>query len=157
MKIYKDYEPIPEYPIGNNRADVFLKSLSVAIEAQCSKISFKDFIKRNKEYNKQDIYILWVFNESLLSENISVIFKEAMKMYYGRIYIYKKGRVYPQYFKPVCKWVEANGFGGGYFKWYKRKKELIRGPKVDLLNFFTKENGEHKIMRFYDRFIKNED
>ena len=92
----KKYKP-DSIMVGNQKPDVLLEisDKQVAIECQCSKISFEQFENRTQNYTNKGIYVLWLLGKKYFpegcfyksaSKRVSVVEKELHYLNYGQIY-----------------------------------------------------------------------
>ncbi|MFX1356410.1 MAG: competence protein CoiA family protein [Promethearchaeota archaeon] len=161
---------ILEYCIGKRIADIYLKlkdGKEIIIEIQRSKIKVEDIKQRTKEYNDNDLYVIWIldgisFNKyPCYEEGISLtkIEKELHKMYRGRVYYMntKKDRIitplFPLHFAPYyeCRKITPN------FCVYSKSKinsTIIPGTLTSL-NITTFRNYGYKLARFLDPNVRN--
>lgn len=133
---------------------------NIAIEVQYSPVSYKDFIERTVNYRLHNIYVLWIFEWHLLKENVSDFLKKAHEIYFGRIYVYKNGVIFPVHLKSTGVYKRTIN-GELYWKYYKKKKKFLFGEKLCDFNLFTTKNNwkenNFNIAMFYDNiFWKNE-
>jgi competence CoiA-like predicted nuclease len=147
---YKEFNPITEYKIGSNIADVFVRDLNLSIECQFSNIQLKDWIERNRRYEENGIRVLWIFHSNLLKKRISVLFKHIKNINYQRIYFYINGKIIPIYYKPTGRWIENNFVGDSYYKWYKTIKDVFYGKEI--IQFDVIDILETNLVRFYDKY-----
>lgn len=143
---YKSFNPELEYKTGNNIADIYVKDFNLAIEVQCSKISLEDFKRRNDSYKADGVNVIWIFNQRLLSEYLSELFRYITTKNFGRVYFYHNRNVFPVYYLPMWVWIEY----GGYWKKNKKKKKLHIGENINNFNIFLKE--EFEFPRFFDKY-----
>jgi len=141
-----------EVGLGFARPDIYCEKSStfkVAIEVQHSPISYEKFLERTVNYRKNNIHVLWIFDDCLLKElkeknraafprwgKISNILKKAHELYYGKVYIYKFGGIFPVHFSEEGRWIDDYKEYSGYYKIYKKIKKLSFGNKID--NFLPK-------------------
>jgi len=155
-----------EVNLGFAIPDIYIPKEKIAIEVQRSELSYKKFIERTENYTKNGIYVLWVFHEDLVKENVSNTLKKAHEIYYGRIYVFKewtivhkesqeketKETIYPVHFVSKGRFLE--GLYGSYFKYYKRKKDFLFGEiikdKCLLRSNNTWEDNNYLIAKFKD-------
>jgi len=91
--IYKKYKP-DSIMIGDQKPDILLELVSqkVAVEIQCSSISYEKWLERTKKYAKKGIFVFWVFGQNFLEnmegneKRISRVEKEIHYLNYGRNY-----------------------------------------------------------------------
>jgi competence CoiA-like predicted nuclease len=156
MKFFlKDKLPhlIIEYNLGFAIADLYDKIDNVAIEVQHSPISKDKFLERTKNYSNNGISVLWIFDNCLLKENCPEFLREAHKLYFGRIYVYKKEKIYPVHFERIEREIKINTdfsdiipeyydeFGDGYItSFYKLKREYLFYKEVNYYLFIKTYN-----------------
>jgi len=156
IKADKKYIP-DSIMVNGRRPDVLMETngRKIAIECQCSKISYEDWRIRTEEYSLEGIYVLWLFGNKYFEsieddeKRISIVEREAHKLYFGRIYcVDYDGDIllYPVHFKPIYR--ENEDWGG---RWLKSKKELDYGKIIKNYNLLLVENGGCKLARFYDK------
>lgn len=163
-----------EVGLGFARPDLYKDS--IAIEVQHSPLTYYKFMERTKNYADNNIYVLWIFDEVLIGDLISQFIKKAHEIYFGRIYVYKEGKIYPLHLSPVQRYVEEferkvytdfeewknNGFEseyetvGGYWKTLKNTKEKIWGNSINNIKTILKtennwRDNNFKIARFTDK------
>lgn len=157
-----------EYPLGFARPDIYIPNERIAIEVQNSSLTLKKFKERTENYTKNNIYVLWIFDYRLMNRNKPPAFiKEAHKIYLGRIYVYVPGceefesHIKPVHFSSAGRIVEIPEFDengriisfDGYYKYYKREKNLSAGDWIkdfSILKIINPYNNL-KIARFYDK------
>ena len=160
----KKYKP-DSFFIGDQKPDVFIedKVKKIAVEVQCSKISYGEWWNRTKKYSEKGIYVLWIFgnnycpklkklcnqNNKYAEKRISIIEKEMHRLNYGKVY-------YFQFTNQVS--IEAIHFEGVYREsehsmyegvWLKNTKSL-KFKSLPSLNIRTFTNEGLNIAGFYD-------
>ncbi len=157
-----------EYPLGFARPDIYIPKERVAIEVQNSSLTLKKFKERTENYTKNDIYVLWIFDYRLMNRSKPPAFmKDAHKIYLGRVYIYVpkceefNSHIKPVHFSSTGRIVEVpefNEYGkiisfDGYYKYYKREKNLSAGNWIKNFSILKVINpyNKIKIARFYDK------
>lgn len=152
-----------EVPLDFGTPDLLDNKRKVAIEVQHSSLYHADFMERTRNYNKEGYYPLWIFDWKLISNYIyenkklhskirlPEFLKKAHKLYYGRIYCLKDDELYPLHFAPLQRWVKEFKQYGGYWKYYKRRKVLMRGKEIINYSVLRTENNKMNIARFYDK------
>jgi competence CoiA-like predicted nuclease len=159
-----------EIPLGFARPDLFKED--VAIEVQHSPISYESFLERTNNYSKNNIYVLWIFDNCLLKENVSESLKKAHEIYFGRIYIYRNNiegstkwsdRIMPVHFEGKKRTVKTGGYYNdgeyieeSYFEaYYKKKRTFNFGEGINLFDLITSVNtwkgNNFKIAMFQDK------
>ncbi len=164
-----------EYNLGFAIPDLYNKERKIAIEVQHSKISKEKFIERTQNYKDNGIYVLWIFDCTLLKENKNVadFLREAHKIYFGRIYIYqgkigdercitpihfeKKERkiiINTDYCEVTPEYIDEHG-NEYIIGIYKLKRDFIFGNKItDFSLILTKNDwrdNDYLIAKFNDR------
>jgi competence CoiA-like predicted nuclease len=129
------------------RPDIYLFDKKIAIEVQHSNLTEAIFLYRTKRYTDNDISVIWIFDESLLGENISRMLKKAHELYFGRIYVYRKNPegIYPIHFESKGRWVDGyyspeGEYYDGYYKYYKNKRSLNQHPMINNFEFNLNRN-----------------
>jgi competence CoiA-like predicted nuclease len=161
---FKEHNPELELNMGDNIADVYVHDLNLAIEVQYSPISLKVWKERTQKYWDNDINVMWIFHKTLLSNRLNELFKHIKKINYGCIYFYIERQVIPVYYKSSKRWVEEfDSFEtgetyGGYWKYYKLKKELVLGSNVSdkMWDMNFPINGLTNYGYHYPKELKNE-
>jgi len=98
---YEKYIPDSVF-IGNQKPDIYIEGKTskqkIAIEIQCSPITYEKFMERTKGYAEKGIYVFWVFGEKWFSKKykyaetgktekkINVVEKKLHQLNYGRVY-----------------------------------------------------------------------
>lgn len=133
-----------EYPIaGTDRvADVYArirdKQQAIVVEIQKTPISRSEIVARTMSYFSKDIAVLWVIPATvadLQKKCKDGLFSMYSPSDYERwIHGYNRGRIYfydyerdlilEARFLPVERYVEETQWGGGYWTFYKRYKNL---------------------------------
>lgn len=168
-KLYLKKENL-EVSLGFARPDIYIPEKKIAIELQNSPLSLKKFKERIENYNKNNIYVLWVFNYRLIRGNKPPAFiKEAHKIFLGRVYVYVppsnefEAHIKPVHFYPTGRMVSfpefddygniTNYYGQEFFKYYKKQKNLCDGEDINNFSILTILNpyNQIKIARFYDK------
>jgi len=92
LKADKKYYPDSVF-IGNQKPDLLIEQegKQIAIEVQCSKISYEDFIQRSQDYAKKGIHVFWIlgnkyFKGDKLRKRVSVVEKALHQLHFGWIY-----------------------------------------------------------------------
>ena len=139
-----------EVPLGFARPDLYLQCKKIAIEVQHSNLNYQKFIERTKNYTKNDIAVLWIFDSVFLKTDvIGVVLKKAHELYFGRVYVFKENNIYPVHFKTTGRIVSIyyddpetpyEERFGSYYKNYKRKKLFDFGEKITNFNFKIQRN-----------------
>lgn len=157
------------------KPDLFIANDNIAIEVQKSNITKKKFLERCYNYTKNKIAVMWIFHDSLFSEdnnnqNIPILLRTASENCFGRVYIYSNKKIFSIKFNPLTKWVDeykdynTGDVYGGYLKKYKKKKsiEIIQSLPDDkygkkIYKVWTKggrkteyKSGGYYIAKFYD-------
>ncbi len=138
---------------GDVRSDVYAYNKRTgekfAIEVQISNLSLDEIIYRTECYQRLGVYVLWL---PVLSEHYSLLTgKEIHRpriwekwlhaLYFGRVYYWKAGlEIVPVHFLEVKKYVEANEYGGGYYKTMKIEKRVDYGPHAWFPHYFSSMN-----------------
>ena len=147
-----------ERPLGEVRPDVSacINGVYVAIEVQLSTLSLETMVRRTMEYKKKKIYLLWLaqWTDALEEERYSPRPWELWvhAAYYGRVYYWREGTtITPIHFDHHYRHVEQKDWhdesgdeqsSGGFFKKSKRYRTPKKGPDVDLLLDFRKEERD---------------
>jgi len=114
-KMNLDPEKNLEVGLGFARPDIYYEkrlwptaiqsiTVKIAIEVQHSPISYGKFLLRTSNYKKNNIYVMWIFDELLLKSRPSLFLKKAHEIYYGKFYVYRascfggEGGIYPVHF-----------------------------------------------------------
>jgi len=120
------------------KPDLFFNGF--AIEVQHSKISYETFITRTKNYTLNQIPVIWIFDKSFLglSSQPGKILRKAHELYYGRVYLFSNDKIIPAHFNSMTRYIEPTNFGGGYFRYSKRKKEIVYGKPIE--TFYLKSS-----------------
>lgn len=162
------------------KPDLFIPEKKLAIEVQHSPISENDFIFRTKRYAENNVFVLWIFDISLLNinnnvANVSALLKKAHEIYFGQVYFYKEDSILPIHFLPLKRYVpefnrllwqdtdewRSNGHEaiyetvGGYETFYRNRKKVLTGNEITnfeiLCTINTWKNNNWKIGRFYSK------
>ncbi|MBN1214927.1 MAG: hypothetical protein JXA99_05725 [Candidatus Lokiarchaeota archaeon] len=154
----------------NRIADIYFKFVSgeeVVIEVQNSYISIKELIDRTLDYNKKNIFVLWILNgkgncvgsikEPFHKKNVKIssIEKFLHKIYGGRVYYINVIR-YPNkttitkpfalHFSPVNMKKERI-YKNKFRYYYLRNANVCQIPDWNILC----NNYKFKLARFYDK------
>ncbi len=138
---------------GDVRSDVYARDKRTgdqfAIEVQISNLTLDEIIHRTEAYQSLGIHVLWL---PVLSEHYSLLThsdthqpkiweKWLHLLYFGRVYYWRKAlEVVPVHFIESKKYIEANEYGGGYFKTMKREKQVVYGPSAVFPHQFSSMN-----------------
>ena len=165
-----------EKHLGNRFADVYFKldtGEEVVVEVQNSKISIKEIIKRNKDYNQKGIYILWIlygegncvaspkYPVDTKCTKISLAENFLHRMYGGRVYYVNlnilKNKTslrtpFALHFSKLLNKKKRGLFKTRYDSYYFRDSNYTEIPSWNLL---CTEFSGYKIARFYDKNLKN--
>ena len=141
-----------EYNLKFAVPDLYIPEKKISIEVQNSNLSYENFLQRTKNYEKNNIFVLWIFHESLVNTyledneervNVSQMLKKAHEIYFGVIYVYDNGKIFPLHFKSTGKYIEPNDFSehDGYFKYYKLKRKCDWGDEIINFNLIKEKNN----------------
>tara|TARA_Y100000310_G_scaffold335388_1_gene417310 strand:+ start:1239 stop:1970 length:732 start_codon:yes stop_codon:yes gene_type:complete len=128
-----------EYKIGNQIADVYCKhgNLIYVIECQCSIISLEEVKRRTQGWKEKNVYLLWIWGVKYFGLdtktnyfNVSSVIRNKYSFYtMNPLTVIEKVNI-----SSADRWIEETDFGGGYYKYYKTKRELefeeIYNPKI---------------------------
>ncbi len=160
--------------INSRRADVYFKLNNIqeiVVEVQYSNISVKEIMDRTKEYNDQNIYVLWILDGQgkcvvapktpvdQKNLKISPVEKYLHQMYGGRVYymtltFYEDQTTLTPPFAlhySISDNFSQEAFQRNYTRYYIRNANVARIPSWYLL--CTQFLGV-KIARFHDKNIK---
>jgi len=98
---YEKYIPDSVF-IGDQKPDIYIEDKQtnerIAIEIQCSPLTYEKFLERTQGYSNKGIYVFWVFGEKWYSKKyemfdtgkiekkINVVEKKLHQLNYGRVY-----------------------------------------------------------------------
>ncbi len=112
--IYKKHKP-DSIMVGDQKPDVLLGLMTqkVALEVQCSPISYEKWLERTKKYSEKGIFVFWVFGSNWLEnkegneKRISQVEKEMHYLNFGRnYYLITDGEwmsIQPIHFHPIMR------------------------------------------------------
>lgn len=165
-----------EKHFGNRRADVYFKLKSgeeIVVEVQNSKITVKEIRQRTEDYNKKNIFVLWILHgmgscvassklpKDIKDTKISTIENFLHRMYFGRVYYinlnYSNNKTtssapFALHFSPSWKKKIRKMFHSHYDKYFIRN---INYAKIPSWNLLTVNYNGFKLARFYDKNIKS--
>jgi len=173
-------EIVYEKTVKNRIADIYLKDKAgqqIVVECQCTKITAKEMSQRTKDYNDNNIYVLWILNTKNFNAidnldtwsnkklnkivRVSNLEKELHKTYFGRVYYFDviKKCLYGTHFETYSNYKSYEFYTPGgelvcgeYTKYYKTVKyfSLIILEHFNL--FCTKNDYTGKLIaRFADK------
>jgi len=161
---------------GNRIADIYFKFQSgqeVVVEIQNSKISVKEIIKRNIDYNKRGIYILWILHgegncvadskypQDVKEIKISLAENFLHRMYGGRVYYINLdiknnkaslSNLFALHFSKPLNKKRRDLFRTRYNSYFFRDSNYT---EIHNWNILCTEFSNFKIARFYDKNIKS--
>ncbi|MHA1210278.1 MAG: competence protein CoiA family protein [Candidatus Freyarchaeota archaeon] len=142
-----------------NRIDLAIMGRKIAIELQLSRIPEAEAAKRTLSLNSAGWAVLWILSGRkfpLTRERQTYKIERFLhRIYYGRIYYFKRNMIIPVHFEKV---VTERDFNDSYYVYYhKRTRRLVKGPpikefgllKTASLDILT--GVKYQIARFYDK------
>ena len=165
-----------EKHFDNRRADVYFKLKSgeeIVVEVQNSKITVKDIRQRTEDYNKKNIFVLWIlhgrgscaaspkFPKDIKDVKISMAENFLHKMYFGRVYytnlsfVNNKTTVsspFALHFSPSWKKKNRKMFHSHYDTFLIKNVNFVN---ILSWNLLTVNYNGFKLARFYDKNIKS--
>ncbi|TFG06159.1 MAG: hypothetical protein EU539_08400 [Promethearchaeota archaeon] len=161
-----------EIKIGNRIADVYFeleKGQKVVIEIQHSKISVKELMERTREYNKNDIHVLWIldgigpYDKQAKNEDkvlLSLSEKILHVLYLGRVYYINassdgiKSSLYSLHY---TRYIEAKKTRYGFI-YYRQSKSNYNAVfnEINSLKLKLFRHKGLKLARFFDLNIKKQ-
>ena len=108
--IYKKHKP-DSIMTGDQKPDVLLElaSQKIAIEIQCSPITYEKWFERTEKYSEKGIYVFWVFGSKWLKINsdnekrVSVVEKKLHFLNYGKNYYLKDDGINPIHYQGIVR------------------------------------------------------
>ena len=165
-----------EKHFDNRRADVYFKLKSgeeIVVEVQNSKITVKDIKQRTEDYNKKNIFVLWILHgmgscvaspkhpKDLKDTKISTAENFLHRIYFGRVYYINLNfcnskttisAPFALHFSYSWKKKNRKMFHSHYDKYFIRD---INYMKISSWNLLTVSYNGYKLARFYDKNIKS--
>ncbi|HDZ17087.1 MAG TPA: hypothetical protein ENH75_02290 [archaeon] len=160
----------------NRRADVYFKLKSgdeIVAEVQNSKITVKEIRQRTEDYNKKNIFVLWILHgmgscvaspklpKDIKDTKISTTENFLHRIYFGRVYYINLdftdskttfSAPFALHFSPSWKKKNRKMFHSHYDKYFIRN---INYTKIPSWNLLTVNYNGFKLARFYDKNIKS--
>ena len=164
-----------EKHFDNRRADVYFKLKSgeeIVVEVQNSKITVKEIKQRTEDYNKKNIFVLWILHgmgscvtsskqpKDIKDTKISTAENYLHRIYYGRVYYINlnlgnskttNSGLFALHFSPTWKKKNRMIFHSHYDKFFIRNINFV---KISSWNLLTVNYNGFKLARFYDKNIK---
>lgn len=142
LKVETKYKPDSVF-VGNQKPDIYVENgeKKIAIEIQCSKISYEDFMQRTKDYTTKGICVFWILGNKYFKgdkdrKRVSIVEKAIHQLHYGSI-VYSTNNLVLELinykFVPCIGYKEDFREFGGYEYFLKSTKKLI--AKANILNF----------------------
>lgn len=91
-----------EVKIGKRIADVVVNG--VVIECQVSSISLKEIRERNKDYNNNGYYVIWILhrkNYAIEEKQTKIVERYLQTNNYGRFYLFNKDEIIPIHYRHI--------------------------------------------------------
>lgn len=92
LKVEKKYVPDSVF-VGNQKPDIYIEDngKKIAIEIQCSKISYENFLSRSLDYATKGVYVFWILGNKYLKgdktkKRVSIVEKALHQLHYGSIF-----------------------------------------------------------------------
>ena len=119
-----------EKQLNGQIADVYaeINGIPVAIEIQRSQITVEAISSRTAAYHAQRIAVIWLI-PTMPAVTDGIVAPSSMEKwlhaaYFGRVYYWRGGsQIQPIHFNTHARYIEANDYGGGHWKNYRRYKK----------------------------------